>query len=562
MSSLQRILFQALAGVSLVVLGWDALQPRPDGPRAGPPTAPAPAPQPTREPDPVAFPQITHLTAERMLRPGQRLTLHGQVRGLTTANLTTLWLEGPDGTMVSTEVRDDGTHAAHFSVQHPTPALAPGAFSWKLRLHPSDAPVVLGVHVAAAAQPRVLLLMDHPSVEGARLQRWLAEAGSPVTTRTRVSAERYRVASAVGNAVDWERLDAAVLAAFDVVVIHAAALDRLSPAEHVALELAMRRDGLGLLILGSIESEHEAPNQGPQTSGSAAPLDAAGVSRPRVAFGNSSLVSPWLRPTTPSTEAPVAPRETRVRLCNGIDMESAVSVLAAELVVPPGGQPLVQDTQNRPLVVGASLGRGRWALSIVLDAWRWRQHGRGDDYARFWSTLLSAIARPVNPSAGAWSMAEATVPAFVDHPISLAWSSAPDVSLPTVEVQPRDVASAPAIPLTLNRSPSEPSHARAVFWPQHSGWHTVRALPSGPSIDIHVLPAESLPEIRAQFVSEAARRASIASVALPAVAPAFHQTAGTRPWMRFMAFLLFVSSAARLWRDDPSFRIRGRGQGV
>ncbi len=557
MSRIRCNMLLALAAVSLGVLGWDSFQPPPDFPNSGPVNGPARAPQPVQDAIPARPPQIIHLTADRLLLPGQRLSVCGKVRDLNPASPATISLEGPDGTMASAELQDGGTHEAVFTLQHPTPAIAPGSFSWKLRLNPSDDPIVLGVHVGDSDRPRVLLLQDHPSVEGARLQRWLTEAGSPVTTRTRVSAERYRVASSPGTAVDLERLDAPALASFDVVVAHAAAVDRLSLEEHEVLDLAIRRDGVGLLVLGLHEPNHDVTNAGPQPSTPSVDEVARGPSPAGVVSGRSRLTSPWIRQPDPSTDASVSLREIRVHLFNGIRLESPVFVLAAELVVPPAGQALAQDPQGRPIVAGSSRGRGRWACSIVLDSWRWRQHGQGHDYAHFWSTLLSALARPRTASSGAWSVVEASLPVFVDQPLSLVWSGAPDRPPPTAEMRARRATDESAIPLSLNRPPLEPSHGRAVFWPAHPGWQTVRALPAGPTFNFYVQPAQALVGVRAQQESDVARRTAGEDATPWAVDPSPNPASWSRPMSRLTAFLIFVFSAACLWNSETGSRLRG-----
>jgi hypothetical protein len=454
--------------------------------------------------------------------------------------------------MTSTELRDDGTRETVFTLQHPTPAPAPGSFSWKLRLDPSEDPVVLGVHVADSDRPRVLLLQDHPDVEGARLQRWLGEAGSPWTTRTRVSTDRYRVATSHGAAVERARLEASMLAAFDVVVAHASALDRLSPEEHEVLDLALRRDGLGLLVLGEDPETPAPPSTAPPPSTPPADDRARGPSRAGPPTPRSPLVSPWLQPPSPATEVPAAPRETRIHLVPGIPLDAPVSVLAAPLVVPPGGQVLAEDPHGRPIVAWGSHGRGRSACSIVLDSWRWRQHGREDDYARFWASLLSAVARPMPATSGAWSMAAASLPVFVDQPITLLWSAAPDSPLPNAEVRARTAPNEPATPLNLNRSPSQPSRGRAAFWPVHPGWHTIRALPAGPTFDFYVQPSRALPGVRALREHDAAQRASGAAAEPRTIDPSPDPVTGSRPFARLTAFLFFVIGAAWLWRCTAS----------
>lgn len=553
MSPLRHKMLLALAAVSLGLLGWDAFAPRPAIPPSIPVKAPANDPTSTGSAVPARSPQFTHLTADRVLMPGQRLTVHGRVTGLTQTNPATISLEGPDGRVASAELQDAGDHEATFTLQHPTPAIAPGSFSWILRLNATDDPIVLGVHVGDPNRPRVLLLLDHPSVEGSRLQRWLTEAGSPVTSRTRVSADRHRIASFPGSPVPLERLDAPSLASFDGVVAHANALDRLSPDEQQSLEKAIREEGLGLLILGPQEASDDGASER-TTPGTPSVADARRPSKVGPVPIRSPLVAPWLRQPDPAAETSVASRETRIHLFNDVRLDSPVSVLASDLVVPPAGQVLAQDPQGRPLVAGRSLGRGRWACSLVLDSWRWRQQGQEGEYARFWSTLLSALARPAMASTGAWTLSPGSLPVFVDQPLSLVWSGSAETPPPSAEVRALGATDEPAVALNLNRDPVEPSQGRVVFWPMHPGWHTIRALPAGPTFDFYVQPSHALPGVRAQQQRDATQRTLGIAANAPAVEPTIESAAGARPWTRWMSFLAFIFSVACLWtqRADPA----------
>lgn len=558
MNPSHRKLLHALAVASLAVLGWDAFQPRPDFPASIPKEAPASATHPPLEAVSTNRLQFTHLTADRFLMPGQQLTVRGSVQGLTQTNPATLSLEGPDGSIASVELQDPGTHETRFTLQHPTPAIAPGSFSWKLRLNPAEDPLLLGVDVGDPIRPRVLLLQDHPDVEGSRLQRWLTETGSPITTRTRVSTERHRISSSSNTAIQLEQLTAPALASFDVVVAHASALDRLSPEEHQSLELAIRTEGVGLLILLPQESSDDPGTNGPPPSTTPSGDDAPRHSTPDAVAGRSPLVSPWIRRLNPSSSASVTRRETRIHLSNGIRLESPVSVPASELVVPPVGQALAQDPQGRPIVATGSLGRGRWACSLVLDSWRWRQHGREGDYAHFWSTLLSAVARPVTASTGAWSVEDASLPLFVDQPVTLVWSGNPDAPLPAAEVRAHNAPGEPSIALSLNRHPSESSQGQAVFWPVHPGWHTLRTLPTGPTLDFHVQPSHALPGVQARKQRDAAQRTRGDSTPPPPVTTSPKPASWSRPLIRLTGFLGFVFSVACLWPQRgplPSRRV-------
>lgn len=550
MNRRRDLVLLALAMLSMGMLGWDALQPQPDVMPSSRANDAGGTPRSGETAYVQGSPQFVHLSADRVLRPGQRLTVRGRVRDLPANALVTVSLEGPDGSMASTELRGNGSHEARFAIQHPTPAIAPGLFRWKLQLNSAGDSVALGVRVVDSIQPRVLLLLDHPSIEGSRLQRWLTQAGSTVSTRTRVSAERYRVSTSVGSteARGPERVDALLLESVDAVVAQAAALERLSPAEQESLDLAMRRDGVGLLVFDPETATQGATNDAGPPSARPIPGEIAGGSSAGAGSGpKRPLTSPWIVRSTPSLDPSDPTRETRIRLVDGTAMDAPVSVLAAELVVPSGGQTIAMDTQSRPLVASLGHGCGRWACSLVLDSWRWRQHGHGNDYAHFWSTLLSAVARPAPHSSGEWSVGESSLLSFVDQPVSLVWLGDPDAPLPRAEVRSLEVPEETAIPLSLGREPQEPSRARSVFWPVHSGWHSVRTLPEGPTFEFDVQPSTALPAVQARRRQDADRRISETRVTEEPRDSWQARSSGLRGGLRVSAFVLFVISAAGLW---------------
>jgi hypothetical protein len=192
----------------------------------------------------------------------------------------------------------------------------------------------------------------------------------------------------------------------------------------------------------------------------------------------------------------------------------------------------------------------------LLDSWRWRQRGQEADYAHFWSTLISAVARPLTGSTGAWSVGEASLPLFVDQPVTLVWSADPDAPLPAAEIRARNAPDEPSIALTLNRHPTEPTQARTVFWPVHPGWHTLRTLPSGPTLDLHVQPSQALPGVQAQKQRDAALRTRANSTTPPPATTSPESAEWSRPLIRLTAFLGFVISVACLWPQRGTVPLR------
>jgi hypothetical protein len=540
----------AMVTLSLGVLGWQAFQDRPGLPNPEADHARMNASATELDRGSNSDPRFVHLTAERLLAPGERLTVQGRVGNLPPTQVATVSLEGPDGAIASVEVRGDSNHMAGFALPHPTVGVAPGRFRWSLRLNTGDDPVVLGVLVEEPDPLNVLLLLDHPDVEAARLQRWLTESGTSFLTRTRVSAERYRVSASpeVPVPADWQTFHAGGLDRWDIVVAHAAAVDRLSVEEREALDRAMRQDGLGLLVMGPPGVDREVETR---TDASSVVAAEGGTLAGRFSDAASTtpepLVSPWVLLPSASADPSETSREARIQLGDGRFMNTPVAVLAMNLQVPSGGRSVALDTLGRPLVAWCAHGRGRWARSLILDSWRWQQHGEGADYARYWAGLLGQVARPVAEATEGWAVVPPSSPMFVDQLVGLIWSGSADVPLPMAEVQALEVPGDPVLPLNLSRVGRDLTGGQAVFWPVHPGWHSVRALPAGPAVDFYVQPADALLGVQAQRQLDADARRSHASVTQQPLESA-RRPSDRWGWLtRVTAFLVFVVSAGALW---------------
>jgi len=543
-----HLILHAVAALLLGFLGWSVFQPIPGILPAG--TA-SPAIESTshfRPSIPQGSPCFTHVTADRVLVPGQRLTVQGSLRGGKAGEALKLSLEGPDGSVASLELPPSPTEESRFTLQHPTPALGPGLYSWKLRLSPHTEPIVLGAQVLAPTLPRLLILLDFPSVEGARLHSWLSAGGSSAIIRTRVSADRYRLTSSPDLTNDLARLDLPTLARFDVVIAHESALDRLPPDEQTSLEVAIRQYGIGLLIFGPLPAD-------PESTARTSPRSGEESTRP---------LSRKLR-LHRGPDATAEARPTRVHLATGFSPETPVSIEPVQMEVPIAGRILVRDSLDRAVVVSAPLGQGRWLRSLVLDSWRWRQQGASEDYSRFWSTLLTEAARPIvasrpamegaAPSAqtpqeqGAWGFGEGSGLLFVDHPISLLRFGAPESPLPPAEVRSGNSSSNSPLVLNLHRHPSEPSRSTAIYWPPQPGWHTVRTLPDGPKLGFYVHSPGSLPIDPRGGARSVVPSSPSTTDRIPSSSASQPPSSDRNAWPQSLAFLLFVATVSRLWID-------------
>ncbi len=488
------------------------------------PTSPAPA-----------GPELIDVAAPRRLTVGERLTVQGRLRLPPAAGAFTISLEGPDGVKQAIDLRAAADGHALFALTSATPAIAPGAFEWRLRVAPQGEPLVLGVWVTRPDRPRVLILQASPTVEAGRLQRWLAETGGAVSLRTRVSAEHMRFTTANGAPSDFARLDAATLRQLDIVVAGEPALVELGADERDALETAIAEHGLGLLVLGGEATSQPDPR-----------------------------FSPWVvRSETPAAAGDGA-RLARLRLSDGREFAEPIPVPPLELASPPPGRWLVRDPQDRTYGATVARGRGWIARTLVTDTWRWLQGGHPEMYASYWSGLLSAISRPA-ATTGRWSFEAGSRPVFPGEPVRLAWIGAPEAPLPVAEVNPPAGSPATPVPLSLARDRRDPARAEAIYFPASPGWHEVAVRPVGPTFAFHVHSPTALPGVRTER-----RRNATALLAGAGAGGPINPTpagsggsAGVPPLVVSAAwFALFVASASALWWEQRGAGARTVGAGL
>lgn len=462
-------------------------------------------------------PELVSVSAPRAIAAGQRMQVQGRIRGVRLGEPLTLILEGPDGSKRTTILQAPNEGDLAFQITGETAALAPGAFEWKLRLGPKGEPVVFGAVVTPPQHPRVLILQSSPTVEGSRLQRWLAESGTPVLTRTRVSADHFRFSSASGPTEEFGRLESAVLAKFDVVITHDPALVELSETETTALEASLRDTGLGLLVIG--DSDGKSPG---------------------------ALFAPWKLQRIASADETDARRMSRIQLRDGTELGEPVSVLSAEFVGRHSTRWLARDPHDRILVAAFPHGRGWLARSLVTDTWRWPQGGHSELFATFWSSLLSAVARRATND-GQWTLDHDSGPIFDGEPLKLNWPCAPDAALFPAQIRFVGGTNVTPVAVKLIRDANEPTRAHTVFYPTRPGWHEVSILPNGPPFAFFVQSKAALPEFRAERRRDATARLAARASESPHRLESMDVRSSLPSLSNWVWLTLFVGSVSALW---------------
>ncbi|MBA2622926.1 MAG: hypothetical protein H0U88_04810 [Chthoniobacterales bacterium] len=471
-------------------------------------------------------PTIGFVHFPRTLPFGNDLVLQGRIDGLKAGESATLRLEAPDNTISETAVTGGAGIEGTFHLSTLSPA-AEGRYLWTLELREGgdDGEVRgkerLGVSVVAAPLPSVLILESSPRVETSHLQRWYQSRGGALTSRTLVGQGRYRFAGTTGAPREFSTLSKDLLRAFDVVISDAQALLGISPEERDALSVAISDNGLGLLALPAGE--------------------------PSLAAELDQLL-PW---KVTAVEGDVPENETRTVRIQwpglGEPLEQPVPVENLTLESTAGGNTLVTDSQGRRLVSALQRGRGRTAVSLVRDTWRWRLGKEGSVFAKYWSFLLTKLARPEEETVGQWTIAPGSnSPAFVHQPIQLRYSGAMDSPRPAEVVGDNDERSR----LPLAQGAREPNEWRGRFWPRRAGWHRV-SLPgsgAGAHFDFYVHEANEWQSLRA-----GRRRAATRMFVARRGAPGLTGSAARRLPLLFrpnyapVLFGLFVLCVSFLW---------------
>ncbi|UYZ58548.1 hypothetical protein [Hymenobacter latericus] len=354
--------------------------------------------------------------------------------------------------------------------------------------------------VEAARPLRVLLLAGSPSFEFNLLKTRLGEQGHRVAMRVNVGRGLQQTGYINHAQVALGQLTGPLLAAHDVLVADADALNALSGAEARALGAAAG-NGLGVVLLAPAELPRSLPG--------------------RAQFALQS------RP------AAVAERPQQLYW----PMGSGQTLLPALLRPSARLQALV--TAARPTEVVAAAQRVGWGTVVVSTAsntYRWQLAGTPATYDGYWSRLLTAAARPTEMSAE-WAAAPWPQP---HHPAELQL---------TTYAAPRPArtrvldAEGKAVQLALGQHPGRPGVWQGSYWPSGTGWHTVEAQGQAAGAFFVYNSHDWLaPQAADRYAAAQQWRAGAASSSLPLER---HES-----WPAGWFFGLFLVAAAFLWLDE------------
>lgn len=454
-------------------------------------------------------PGIRHLSWPRRLVLGEEWVVEG-----VAEDLANIHLDGPGGRAAST-APEDGV----FTLKTRPRAL--GRFLYRLKAD-RGGEWALDVEVIEPMPPTVLWLEGAPSFEARHFKEWLVDRGGRAVVVSRVSRDRLRTER--GGFEAGERPGLGDLSPFDLVIID----PEFKPPQGLSDWL---QEGGGVLL--RIDASDD--------------LDK--VRLPGKTYSLRSIddldrwaVAPRFPGDEPLAEISIVAREVaREVLAREVAREvpgtsvyevSGTSIVARE--VPgtsvhevPGTSvttvPLLEDAAGRFLGVWHPRGLGREGVQLVHDTYRWRLEGEETTYGRFWSGLLSTLAR----SADSERVIFPEGPLFVDEPIDLHFLDKPEHDASATVTSP----SGELVSLTVHAG-------RARWWPRTEGWHQI--------VDAWVyVQASSWETWRGVRSIEATRRAALRPV-LRAAEDRVDEDSREIP-DRFLLWTLFLVSIFSLW---------------
>lgn len=444
-------------------------------------------------------PGLAELDTPAHIAPGARFTVRGRVNGIEDAQVA---LFDPAGRVTDIASVDD---TGRFQLT----ATARGAGATLFEVAVQDAedsawtrarvPVV----VDDAAPVRVLLLAGTPNPDVRALRRWAEDAGT---------ALRWRIAFGGGAAAgDAPALDAASLAAQDLVLLEARAWDGLGVGARAAL-LAAVRDGLGLLV-HTPEPPSNALRGWLRSAGLAIGTGRVQEWRPDAGPDDLARLRAWSGPGT--DDAPFDPQ-----LAGEAPPSLGYLPLTGGL---PSGRPGATDMMH-----WQALGQGRLGIVTVADSWQLPLAGRADLHGELWSGWAGTLARP-----GSAASVDFRGEARVGERVALC-----GVAAGTRVLDPRGGA------IALVPDPS--AGDCAGLWPRMAGWHRIE----GGGV-LFVRDENEAPGLRWASLQAATRQ--LASTGANADAGALAPPA-IRPIVWFFAWLLVT---ALLWALHRARRGRG-----
>lgn len=269
---------------------------------------------------------------------------------------------------------------------------------------------------------KVLMLSASPDFENRFLKNWLSENAYEVASRSTISQNKTTTDFANMAKFPLEKITAAVLEKFDVLITDASAFSNLTKAEAAEISMQSSAKGLGLIIRADSSA------------------DASFIKQNFAVYASDR----------PQKELNLKLNDaTGTRLMIAADHPAFIKNQA-------NSQALVEDEAAHLVVSSKLYGSGKLLLSTLNNTFSWQLAGKHAAYSAFWSMLLSKAARNINRKETVFTEIYADKNSM-SHIYVESGNPVLDLKVGRKAVSP-------------NQNPAVPFLQEGIFWPDQSGW--------------------------------------------------------------------------------------------
>lgn len=419
-----------------------------------------------------------------IITPGAAWSVRGRIHGVPNAGMRLL---DPAGKVAAQSVINA---EGQFTLS--TEARGPGLYEYRLQLTDTGGKPVetltVPIIVREPTPLRILSVSGGPNAEVKTLRRWAVDAGADLESR---------IALGPGMAfqTDQVALTPANLRESDWLIIDERAWEGLTATEKRNVGDAVS-GGLGLLLRIT----------GPMSSNATTDFAKLGFR-----IRNDTLLQSIRLPE--DAAKPIWPTLNR----------RPISVQAES------GQTVFADSNGQPLALWRSVSQGRVGVLWLTDSYRLSLAGFPEVYARIWSAMAKALARPQR----------------VDHPLPSDGLLHPDQRAVFCQLQTEAKVIAPDGNKNLLVIEALPMQGQcAGFWPTATGWHHLENGSSQHAFFVH--PASQGQALDRQRLQQATRQLAAKS----------HKAADNKqiaiPGQHWPFFLAWLTLTCLMWLFERS----------
>ncbi len=417
-------------------------------------------------------------------RVHRKQVIYGKINSEKSAQLI---LSGPGGAEDSVTVSGKGIQSFQFSI---TPKQE-GKFVYSIRVKGENTTqeYPFPVEVKAVEPLRILIVQRFPSAEMRYLKNFLTAQGHRLAVRTQLSKNNFSYEyNGIAALLKTERLTAALLQSFDVVIMPSETFSGLAASELNAMTAAVE-NGLGIikLIDGSEKKNRSSLVLAIQENSKDTVLLNLNGSPEMLS------VAPWT--VKESVEA--------TAIANGRVVSGFIEK-----------------------------GIGKFGFQFLQETYQLLLRGKEYQYSEVWSPLLERVARTKNQTHKI--VIKNSFPIYPNDPIDLdvisAANQVPELKFNQV-----------AIPLREDVVVDDYRHGKV--WADTSGWHSLTIERDSISKNFYVVPEDSWNSLRSMRLREVNQR-----MATNSSAPGnYRTTQEDQPVPPILCFLLFLFAGGFLW---------------